>query len=132
MTTSSFRIGIGVRLDSDSETDIDPSSKLVRVDSTKSSSESSNTSGGGVGFVFGHTGGLGAGSSGADCYGAEGGVGYWGEEVGCYGGCGGGGAHSGGSRGPLVVEIEGTMSAKARSARILVIAAIRLEILRFA
>ena len=76
VVTGSFQTGIGVGLDSDYETDPDTSSKLVGVDSTKSSSESSNSIGGRVVFVFPCVGGLEAGGSGVSYCGVDGGVGH--------------------------------------------------------
>ena len=74
VATGSFLTEIRVGLDSDSEIDPNPSSKSIRVDLTDSSSETSNTSGEDVGFVFCCKGGL--GDEGGGCCGSKGRVGY--------------------------------------------------------
>ena len=77
MATGSFRVGIGVRLDSDSNTDPDLLSESGEVDSAKSSSESSTSIGGVAGFAFRWFGGLEGSGGSVDRFGCwGGGVGY--------------------------------------------------------
>ena len=94
MATGSYQIKIGVGSDCDSKTDPDLSSKPIGVDSAKSSSESSNSMGGGIGFAFRRIGNLRARGGGANrCKGC------WG---GCCEGCdGGGGADCCGVKGRI-------------------------------
>ena len=64
----SFHSRIGVGSDSDSNTNPDPLSESVGVDSTQSSSKSSNSIGGITSFAFHQFGGLEAGGGSANRY----------------------------------------------------------------